>query len=27
LNDPTPTSTPSKKSCFRISWMGWNYPP
>jgi hypothetical protein len=22
LSDPTPTIAPSKKSCFRISWMG-----
>jgi hypothetical protein len=22
LSDPTPTSAPSKKSCFRISWVG-----
>jgi len=27
LNDPRPTSAPSKKSHFGISWMGWNYPP
>jgi hypothetical protein len=26
LNDPTPTSAPSKKSCYGISWMGWKCP-
>ncbi len=27
MSDPAPTSAPSKKSSFGISWMGWNCPP